>query len=421
MEPPGFATRTRPTWCFQHIDQFFIDGGLEPLAPFVAPNAYRMSRCLACGFEGHYRFAYVLQKREEGHGEKVCRACYWRSWAAGLWNAAFRDAVDINQIRAMAEQKGWVYMGPLTDPSLEDDPHKVQCPRCGKIEAMRPGDIGWGCTCKVNPAPRRQWTGEAPPGEDRRLSPELLSQWHPSRNTVSVAKVLNTSRRRIWWRDPRCGYEWQQTPYDRQLRERLLCPQCETILNSLGCHFPRIAAEWAPENPLTPWQVSPGGKTWFLPAWLCSQNPDHRWKMSTVTRTTGAGNCPICLPAGSSRIEHHYLRGARELFGSATGGRKTVTNGGQIWYVDITVERNGKSLLMIEYDGSFWHKENHELDTRKFLALLELGATVVRLRETPLGTLGIRHPRYLEIEVDSSPNAATGVLERIAAWTTQQK
>lgn len=419
LRPPAFATRTRPAWCPEHIDEMFRDGGLYPLEPFFAPSSYRLCRCLVCGFEGHYRFAYVLQKAAEGFGERVCRACYWRAWAESQGGFRARSVVDAEHARSLAEQKGWRYLAPLTDPSREDDPHAVECNRCGKIEALRLGDIAWGCTCRANPAPRRQWTS-TPSSAPNALSPELLSQWHPTRNRVSTDHVKLTSRRQIWWLDPHCGHEWQQTPYDRQLRERLRCPRCETILDSLAYHFPQLAAEWAPTNPLTAWQVSPAGKTWFSPEWRCPENPDHNWRMAAATRTTGAGNCPLCLPLGTSRIEQHYLFRARSLFGNAEGGLKTIVTGGQIWYVDIAVDRGTSAPLLIEYDGSFWHKDKYDVDTRKSTALLELGALLVRLREAPLGGLGIAHDHYLDMSVDGTPGHADEVLTHIAEWARQR-
>lgn len=92
----------------------------------------------------------------------------------------------------------------------------------------------------------------------------------------------------------------------------------------------------------------------------------------------------------------------------------------QIWYVDIAVDRGTSAPLLIEYDGSFWHKDKYDVDTRKSTALLELGALLVRLREAPLGGLGIAHDHYLDMSVDGTPGHADEVLTHIAEWARQR-
>ena len=144
----AFKTRTKPTWCDDHITGALQTGGLEPLAPFTNPGDYRLTRCLKCGCVAHYRFEYVLQKNDER--EQTCRACYWREWAKGVrshtpWTA---DRNDLNDMRDLAEAFGYDYGGPLTVPSLREDPHLVTCRVCGLISAVRPDDIQFGCPCQ---------------------------------------------------------------------------------------------------------------------------------------------------------------------------------------------------------------------------------------------------------------------------------
>ena len=54
----AYGTRTKPAWCDEHITAILRQGGLLPLEPFVSPQAYRLTRCLTCGCEAHYRFEY---------------------------------------------------------------------------------------------------------------------------------------------------------------------------------------------------------------------------------------------------------------------------------------------------------------------------------------------------------------------------
>ncbi|MEU6232181.1 zinc-ribbon domain-containing protein [Kitasatospora sp. NPDC047058] len=99
-----------------------------------------------------------------------------------------------------------------------------------------------------------------------RLSPEIAAQWHPALNgRTSLAKISPGSRRTVWRREPECGHEWQDTPAQRQKGQRLRCPVCRTILDSLAFHFPGLAGEWSPANPVSAWHVRPIGQTPFVP------------------------------------------------------------------------------------------------------------------------------------------------------------
>jgi DNA polymerase-3 subunit epsilon len=146
----AFKTRTKPTWCSMHIEEIQLTGGLRALESFTHPDDWQLTECVACGVEAHYRFAYTLDKNQ--YSEPTCRACYWRSWAAegrrmqGEW--ASLTPVSFEEAQAHAEAHGFNYLGPLTAPSYDGDPHRTQCRRCGKISADRLGDISFGCTCQ---------------------------------------------------------------------------------------------------------------------------------------------------------------------------------------------------------------------------------------------------------------------------------
>lgn len=159
--PAAFRTRARPTWCDEHITEITRRAGLEPLEPFITPTAWRLTRCLQCGCVAHYRFEYILDRNN--FGEATCRACFWRSWS----RAQLHDSQITNPPNAVriANEHGYDYLNPLTDPPLPDDPHRVQCRYCHRISAERLGDIGWGCHCQVNP--RRAAQTARPPGAPR--------------------------------------------------------------------------------------------------------------------------------------------------------------------------------------------------------------------------------------------------------------
>lgn len=148
-EPAIFKTYKKLTYCDAHINAILRVGGLEPLESFTHPEDWRLTRCLTCGNVAHYRLVYTLDKNL--WGEATCRACYWRGWAKsqrkllGLY--ATGEPVSWEKAEAVAEEHNYIYLGPLSNPSLQYDPHRVECRRCGKISAERLGDIEFGCTC----------------------------------------------------------------------------------------------------------------------------------------------------------------------------------------------------------------------------------------------------------------------------------
>ncbi|MFB8168294.1 zinc-ribbon domain-containing protein [Kitasatospora purpeofusca] len=574
-QPSAYRTRSRDAWCDNHITEILRAGGLEPLEPFMKLTAWRLTRCLTCSCEAHYRFEYTLSNNAAGVA--TCRACYWRTWAreARLLQGDFADLtpVPVEQAREQAEQNGYDYLGPLTAPSYAADPHYVRCRYCGRLSAGRLGDVVSGCTCQTNPSraaqtpyapgekrrallkdsglpvlawwdheandsalwetvivtarreaawrcpdcglrftarvsdmmvcrecvvcePKRRaeqeaedehlratpvsdvrklleaWADDEDPrgvlvaGDGRarrfrcpqghevsatphtylrvgclacsdqellasllqaddiepapfRLSPEIAAQWHPTLNgRISLAKISPGSRKAVWWREPDCGHEWQDTPAQRQKGQRLRCPVCRTILDSLAFHFPGLATEWSPANPVSAWHVRPTGQTPFVPTWLCAANPEHIWQAPLASRANGSG-CPECQEHGKSHVELEHHAAAQRVFGAAASGQAVRHDAfvrRSVWTVDITVDLPDGRKLAVEYDGSYWHADKSGLDTEKSRDLLAAGYLVARLREHPLPALPVDDPGYTEFTVHSATPDPDGVLDRVKQW-----
>lgn len=414
---PAYKTRTRPTWCDEHITAICASAGLTPLEPFATTKAYRLTRCDECGCEAHYRFEYVLTKNAEN--EATCRACFWRAWAvsnrAMLGHYAATEPVSTSEAELVATANNYDYLGPLTRPSLPDDPHHVRCRHCGRLSAQRLADIGWGCQCQVNPRRDRQASKlsereraqeAAGPGDDHKsLSREILEQWDWEQNgKVNPSSVSAGSRRTFAWREASCGHTWLATPTERQKRQRLRCPECRTILDSLAYHFPLLASEWSPRNPTSAWHVRGSGQTTFLPEWICRRNPSHVWHAPLVSRSAGS-ECPQCREPGKSSIELKHYEAVQTQFSNATSGpvlRSPSFVRRTSWTADILTELPDGRSVVIEYDGAYWHSEKGEIDRAKTLDLLSAGYLVTRIRELPLASLGITHADYIEVFIPST-------------------
>ncbi|MFF0747318.1 zinc-ribbon domain-containing protein [Streptomyces sp. NPDC004111] len=576
----AFRTRTRDAWCDAHITEILREGGLEPLESFTKPKAWRLTRCLVCGCEAHYRFEYTLE--QNGYGEATCRACYWKRWAQEARHrmGAYADMAPVPtaEARKCAETNGYDYLGALTEPSLADDPHLVRCRYCGRLSADRLGDIAFGCRCQTNPRRDRQtsspggakerdllkdsglpvvdwwdherndveawnsvtvrarreaawccpdcglrftkrvldmvnfrecpecgpkrraeWQAEyeryqatpvsdvpellaawaddtdsrtvmaAGPGPLRRfrcpqghhprmepltylkrgcpscrgqdtlvdrvamgeidpatfgISAEIAAQWHPTKNgRIELAKTSPGSRRTVWWREPSCGHEWQATPAQRDKGQRLRCPDCRTILDSLAYHFPELAAEWSPTNPVSAWHVRPSAQTLYTPTWVCSVNPQHVWQAALATRASGSG-CPECREHGKSQVELDHHAAAERIFGKASSGpsvRDEAFTRRANWLVDITTELADGQRLAIEYDGAYWHADKTDLDVEKSRDLLAADYLVARLREHPLPPLPLSDPAYAEFAVFVSAPTPDATIERVKEWALAQR
>ncbi len=142
--------------------------------------------------------------------------------------------------------------------------------------------------------------------------PELVAQWHPSRNRgLSPAAVGMASTEPIWWLCQTCGHEWQTSVESRRkdagcpacLRERQrLQPQLydmnarqqatRAAANPLTAH-PELIAEWHPtrNDGLDPATLARGShrRVW----WRCS-TCGYDWQTPVYWRTYSQTRCPNC-------------------------------------------------------------------------------------------------------------------------------
>ncbi len=68
-------------------------------------------------------------------------------------------------------------------------------------------------------------------------------------------------------------------------------------------------------------------------------------------------------------------------------------------YIDGISVDGRRGNLLLEYDGSYYHRNRIAQDTASSLRLLGLGYDLVRIRESELALLNIDHPRYFELNI----------------------
>lgn len=567
-KPAAFTTRTKPAWCTDCLTAILAELDLVPLGDFPGQHERWLTRCRSCNAECHYLLKYLLELRTRD--EPSCRRCFWNEWAeeANLMAGGGSGTVSVDRLRHMLDRNGFDPVEPLVPLLSDNHPVITRCRICGRQEARRPGDIGWGCPCtrnavssvpkkpagstknllidsgnlalkwwdhEANPESelrtvtvlaRREahwvcptcghrftskvyemadrpacpeckeirhagwraeyerlkhtpisavpellaaWADEDDPGQvmvasyalhrfkcpkghhprvsphtyltlgcqfcraqstdpDQRHTlradlPEIAGQWHPTKNGTKFTpdNVGPDSKRTVWWLSDCCNYEWEEPVRSRNKYKRQRCPQCQAILDSLAWYDPGLAAEWSSRNPVSAWHVRPNAKTGFVPEWVCSVSPDHRWQAELASRSNGS-ECPECRQSGKSRVELDHLEAAKKVFskvrsGAAVRDKAFVTR--KSWTVDILAATHDGIKVAIEYDGAYWHAPEAKrlVDQRKSLDLLAAGYLVVRLRENDLATLGVQDSSYLEVPVYSTAPRPEAVMADVRTWT----
>ena len=135
------------------------------------------------------------------------------------------------------------------------------------------------------------------------LFPDLICQWHPTRNSnIDPARVLPGSHRMVWWICEK-GHEWRA-----QVKSRVVgcgCPVCanreiHSNENALASQYPVLAAQWDMDKNgnLTPDSVVPGTrrKVW----WICKKG--HKWQATVASRVSGSC-CPVCSGKQCFRVK----------------------------------------------------------------------------------------------------------------------
>lgn len=371
-------------------------------------------RCPDCGLRFRNRILDMVNMRECPHCAPKRRA----EWEAQHARYQTTPVADVPELLAAWDDEA----DPRTVMVADYRHRQFGCPRGHHRRQSPLTYLRNGCpSCRgQDTRARRLEAIEADPVAFG-LNVEIAAQWHPTKNgTAQLSTLSPGSRKLVWWRNEDCGHEWQETPGRREQGQRLRCPECRTILDSLAYHFPDLAAQWSPANPLSAWQVRPTGQTPFTPAWICAANPDHIWLAALSSRSNGSG-CPECREHGKSRIELDHWAAAERAFGRASSGqslRHEAFTRRTSWLVDITVETARQQKLAIEYDGSYWHADKVDLDINKSRDLLAAGYLVARLREHPLPPLLIKDPNYAEFVVYSAMPTPDEAIEQIRDWAS---
>lgn len=159
--------------------------------------------------------------------------------------------------------------------------------------------------------------------------PNLITQWHMSKNHLEPFSLSCGSHKKVWWQCEQ-GHEWNASIKDRAIRGDS-CPYCSahrvSATNCLAATHPEIAKH-TKNGDLTPFDITFGShkRAW----WQCSIAEDHEWETtinkkfwwkcpkehewkSTINNRTnvainGGSNCPYCRESKGEKVISFYLK-----------------------------------------------------------------------------------------------------------------
>lgn len=208
--------------------------------------------------------------------------------------------------------------------------------------------------------------------------PAIANQWHPSKNgDLKPEKMTSGSKKKVWWICPH-NHCWKAQVNSRTSGRD--CPYCSGnkvgFENDLKSMSPEIVAQWdyGKNHPKRPEEFTNGSskKAW----WVCSKG--HSWDAVIHSRTSRGRGCPFCTNQ-TSRAEIRLLTEFQHFFPKAQSRLRFEGKEADIYIEDLN--------LVLEYDGSYWHKGKELNDKEKSDFFESLGMNVIRVREAPLSRI----------------------------------
>ena len=175
---------------------------------------------------------------------------------------------------------------------------------------------------------------------------ELMQEWDWEANAdLDPAKITYGSKKKVWWKCPKCLGKWQAAVCARTGKDKTGCPYCagRKVLpgfNDLATINPRLATEWHPtkNGDLKATDVTVGSqrKVW----WKCSKC-GYEWKAKVGNRTILDRGCPCCsntiVVTGKNDLQttHHEI--SKEWHptknGDLTPQKVSYGCGKKVWWI----------------------------------------------------------------------------------------
>lgn len=247
------------------------------------------------------------------------------------WHPSRNGSLHADMVTAGTNRKVWwmCASGHEWESEIKSRSRGIGCPFCeGRREPLTPGLVAeWHPTLngsltadRVRPGSTKKVWWQCAAGHEWQatvlsrsnsvgcptcsgrqvpLSPELVAEWHPTRNyDISPDRVTAGSMVIVWWRCAE-GHDWQARVYSRARTDGTGrgCPVCygrvaQPGVNDLATVDPVLSAEWHPSlnGLLTPRNVLPRSRK--IVWWRCRSG--HEWQARVRDRSQGI-RCPVCF------------------------------------------------------------------------------------------------------------------------------
>lgn len=188
-------------------------------------------------------------------------------------------------------------------------------------------------------------------------SPDLLLQWHPTKNIILSHEVSKKNKKKAWWLGE-CGHEWDSTILSRV--NGAGCPFCSgnKILegfNDLLTLESVIATEWHPikNGELKPSAFGRGSKE---KVWWLGSGCGHEWQSPIGDRVFKKTGCHLC----SGKV---IIFGENDLFTLYPNLAKEIHPTKNLPDLDISNERLN-SLKKVWWLGACGHEFESSIRSR---------------------------------------------------------
>lgn len=214
----------------------------------------------------------------------------------------------------------------------------------------------------------------------------IKEEWNYQKNIDETGKIINlcditakSNRKKYWWTCKVCGNDFQMSVAQRTINKQG-CPTCGkkrggkknrqnamkngndllTWCNSHGDFGSTLANEWDSEKNMRVHGVNIdeiSQKSSLEANWICSRCGQSYTKKVYARVALGVG-CPACCRIGTSFPEQVIRRSMLQVFNDTLSRTRLFDN---IEY-DIYIPSEN---VVIEYNGSYWHRGKEERDKMK--------------------------------------------------------
>lgn len=200
----------------------------------------------------------------------------------------------------------------------------------------------------------------------QQVCPTIANEWNYKLNQDTPWDISAKSEQKRWFT---CN---NAHDFYSRLSNRVSlgrgCPYCTNQKigygNDFQTNYPELAKQWSNKNIKQPFEVMAKGRHSYW--WNCDNG--HEYKQLIKNKVNLGHGCPKCISSKQfSKIEQNLAK----LLNA-----KQHTKIGK-WKVDMVIDN-----IVIEYDGSYWHKDKLNIDTKKTKDLISKGYKVIRIRET---------------------------------------